>query len=300
MAQQGNLDKGLVDQIIAEYNKGPDRGFVDGYAASYQMTGNGYGDGGGDGWTKAKDEAGKDIGEISKQVDGTKWWDYWDLEGNYQGRRLQESSTVNFRYFLMSVAAVYGAGAYVNAAQAGAAGAGATATGSSLTALENAALLEANGLTAAGTEIGAAAGGAAGSGGMSLAEQMAMLEANGMTATEAATALGGSAPGYVGTGAGSVSAMSGGGGSSIIDTAKNLATDQAKSTATTQGAKGLWEQISDSKLVNTGLGIVAGAIENYADAKAAEDAEKERRQRVLDGAKSGIGLNLWGNTRKAA
>ena len=134
------------------------RSFINGYGLSRGMDRGPMGD--------AQDVPPQEVvgtGFISRRLnDGTDYYDVWGEDGRYQGRRLDESSTVNFRNFLAAVAGAYGFGAY-----AGAAG-GAGAAG--MTAADTAAMMAANGMTdaqiaaALGTH-GAQAAGLAGVGG---------------------------------------------------------------------------------------------------------------------------------------
>lgn len=246
---QADLSPAELQAMMAQWNgQTPGgRSFINGYGLSRGMDRGPMGD--------AQDVTPQEVvgtGFISRPLnDGTDYYDVWGEDGRYQGRLLDESSTVNFRNFLMAAAGVYGVGAY--AAAAGAAGAG-----------------------------GAAGSGAAG---MTTAEQVAMMAANGMTDAQIAAALGtqgAQAAGLAGVGGGAAAAGAGAAGAGAAAGGAGAAGAAAPAAGGAGAATGL------AGAAKTALPWVSAATQlygTYAQGKAAQDAAAAQQ----DAAQQGIG-----------
>lgn len=126
---QANLTPEVLAQLLSSYKNAGPGGLglsPDGLALNYS---NIFAGGTGESWTApagVKYDALGDIagtGQISRQVGDSAYHDFWNESGQYDGRRLDESGTVNFRNFLKAAAAMYGGGmAFEGATGAGAEG----------------------------------------------------------------------------------------------------------------------------------------------------------------------------------
>jgi hypothetical protein len=157
----------MMRQWGAEQANGRSR--IDGFGLARAMTHGGQmGD--------AQDQVPEEIagsGVISRYLnDGTDYYDQWGEDGKYLGRTRDESSSINFRNFLIAAGAMYGGGLAFEGATAGAGGAAASAGAGSaagMTASEQIAMLAANGMSDAAIAASfpelAAAGGLTGVGG---------------------------------------------------------------------------------------------------------------------------------------
>lgn len=278
------------------------------------------------GWTGQFADYRRDGSTFSrKREDGN--FDSFDPLGNYISTS-NDSNTFDFKDWATFVAicvggyyATGGAAGGVSATSGTSAGA---AGGTSAGAVDAAAL----GLDAAATTGGTAATNA------TMAEQMATLVANGVPEATAAEIIGGNAAAYTGTGAGSVSALSGGnsllteagqevgkkvvtdaakdaikqgGKDAAVDTVKDAAIDAAADEGKdgildyfSNAASGVGRFITDNKLAPTLLAMGGGIISRYADAREQKRLTDEQRQRYQDGYKSGSGLSLWRSKAKKA
>lgn len=244
---QADLSPAELQAMMAQWNgQTPGgRGFINGYGLSRGMDRGPMGD--------AQDVPPQEVvgsGFISRKLnDGSDYYDVWDENGRYQGRRRDESSTINFRNFLMAAAGVYGVGAYAGAA--GAAGAG-----------------------------GAAGSGAAG---MTTAEQVAMMAANGMTDAQIAAALGtqgAHAAGLTGVGGGAAAAGAGAAGAGAAAGGAGAAGAAAPAAGGAGAATGL------AGAAKTALPWVSAATQlygTYAQGKAAQDAAAAQQAAAQQG-----------------